>query len=366
MTDPEDVPATIALPERPPPAVAPSSMPLTGASPGRVHRQKPRVAVVTGAAGFIGLHLAQALIKDGWRVLGLDRVRGAALDELAADPRFRMVFADLVDAELRPLLDEASVVFHCAAMTGVRSSWGSRFADYADSNILATHRLAQACVDGHVPRLVLASSSSVYGPPPGRPSREDDLPRPRSPYGASKLAAEQLAAAAAHRAGATTAVVALRYFTVYGPRQRPDMLAARVLRAARTGEPVVVFGDGRQRRRYTYVDDVVAATMLAADCEVDRSAVFNVAGPRAVEVREVLDVAADVCGTPIPTRTTDRLDGDVDSTDADLTLAADRLGFTPSVPLADGLARQWAWLHSRPSRKSALVTRVPVMGGSGC
>jgi nucleoside-diphosphate-sugar epimerase len=321
--------------------------------------------VVTGATGFIGSHLARALTRDGWQVIGLDRARGVVPGELEANPRFRMVVADLIDAELRPLLDEVSVVFHCAAMTGVRSSWGSRFADYADSNLLATHRLAQACVDGHVPRLVLASSSSVYGPPPGRPSREDDLPCPRSPYGVSKLAAEQLAVAAAHRAGATTAVVALRYFTVYGPRQRPDMLVARVLRAARTGEPVVVFGDGSQRRRYTYVDDVVAATMLAADCEVDRSAVFNVAGPSAVEVREVLDLAADVCGTPIPTRTAERHDGDVDSTDADLTLAADRLGFTPNVPLVDGLARQWAWLHTRPGQ-AAPVTRVPVMGGSGC
>lgn len=361
------MPAAIASPGTPPPAVTPSSMPLSGASPGQAHRPKPRAAVVTGAAGFIGSHLAQALVGDGWRVLGLDRVRGVALGELEGDPRFRMVFADLVDAELRRLLDGASVVFHCAAMTGVRSSWGRRFADYADSNILATHRLAQACVDGHVPRLVVASSSSVYGPPPGRPSREDDLPRPRSPYGASKLAAEQLAVAAAHRAGATTAVVALRYFTVYGPRQRPDMLIARVLQAARTGEPVVVFGDGSQRRRYTYVDDVVAATMLAADCEVDRSAVFNVAGPRAVDVREVLDVAADVCGIPIPTRTTDRHDGDVDSTDADLTLAAGQLGFTPSVPLVDGLARQWDWLQSRPGRQCAdPVARVPVTGGSGC
>jgi nucleoside-diphosphate-sugar epimerase len=332
-------------------------------------------AVVTGVAGFIGSHLAEALLRGGWTVLGIDR-RGGGLgvgagvgpDKPVGDPRFRLVIADLVDADLRPLLEGVSVVFHLAAATGVRSSWGSGFADYAAANVVGTQRLVEACAEVGVPRLVLASSSSVYGSSPGRPSLEADLPAPRSPYAVSKLAAEQLAVAYAHRPAASLEVVVLRYFTVYGPRQRPDMLIARVLRAARTGEPVVVFCDGSQRRGFTFVEDAVGATALAATCQVDWSAVFNVAGGRSASVREVLDVAARVCGRPIPVVYGGGQAGDVEVTDADLTLAAEQLGYRPRVPLLEGVATQWAWLQRRqPDWCSAhAAVAVPVLGGPGC
>jgi UDP-glucuronate 4-epimerase len=374
LIDIEDLPAitgSAAVPRWPQPR-QPADLPLQSVH--AVPRRGAGTAVVTGAMGFIGSHVAEALLRRGWTVLGIDRRSdpvgrgaGVGVGRLLGTPAFRLVKADLAEADLPRLLDGVSVVFHLAAATGVRSSWGSGFAGYATANVVGTQRLVEACVEVGAPRLVVASSSSVYGPSPGRPSREDDSLAPRSPYGVSKLAAEQLAVAYAHRPGPSVEVVVLRYFTVYGPGQRPDMLIARVLRAACTGEPVVVFGDGSQRRSFTFVADAVAATVLAATCRVQRSAVFNVAGGRSASVRDVLDMATRVCGRPVPVVFGDGQAGDVEVTDADLTSAAERLGYRPRVALHEGLAAQWVWLPVQPDAGAVNGSMVvPLLGGPAC
>lgn len=314
--------------------------------------------LVTGVAGFIGSHLADGLLRQGIPVTGID-VRSPASDPGAAGNLaglvghdwFHLVVADLLTANLAPLLEDVSVVFHLAALTGVRQSWGDRFADYVRSNVLVTQRLLEACVAAEVPRLVAASSSSVYGQVGTEPSREDDPLWPVSPYGVTKLAAERLCAAYAARPGASTSVVALRYFTVYGPRQRPDMAISRILRAAVFGRGVPLYGDGAQRRDFTYVGDAVAATMAAATADV-RMAVINVGSGRSVALGDVLELVAELTGAAVPV--VRRLDqpGDVDVTCADLSRARELLGYEPSTDLADGLRIQWRWLCSQDGRTS--------------
>ncbi|HUZ25961.1 MAG TPA: NAD-dependent epimerase/dehydratase family protein [Streptosporangiaceae bacterium] len=320
--------------------------------------------LVTGVAGFIGSHLAEGLLGRGVAVTGVDS-RSPASDPGAAEnlaglvgrDDFHLVVADLVTADLTPLLEDVPVVFHLAAMAGVRRSWGDRFADYLACNVIATQRLLEACAAAEVPRLVAASSSSVYGHASTGPSREDDPLAPASPYGVTKLAAERLCAAYATRRQASTSVVALRYFTVYGPRQRPDMAISRILRAAISGRGVPLYGDGRQRRDFTYVSDAVAATMAAATADT-QMAVVNVGSGRSTTLKEVLDLVAAITGGAVPVL--HRLDqpGDVEVTAADLTRAQELLGYQPSTDLAAGLRQQWTWLTSRHHSSAHLTADV--------
>lgn len=293
-------------------------------------------AFVTGAAGFIGSHVAADLLRRDWLVTGVD-ARSPSSDPVAAenlvvlmgDSRFRFVEADVASADLAVLLEGVDVVFHMAALPGVRRSWGERFADYLTCNVLATQRLLEACGAVEVPRLVFASSSSVYGQAGSKPSRETDPLSPSSPYGVSKLAAEGLCLAYAARPGAATTVVALRYFTVYGPRQRPDMAISRIMRAATSGRTVPLCGTGAQRRDFTYISDAVNATIAAVTAGA-RAEVVNVASAHSMPLAEVLDAVAQP--------------GDVDATAAELTKARALLGYEPQVDLAEGLRRQWEWL----------------------
>jgi len=301
-------------------------------------------AVVTGAAGFVGSHLVDALLAEGWQVVGVDRRPPAGnLAAALGHPEFTFVPADLAGADLTGPLAGADTVFHLAAIPGVRGSWSDAFAEYVRSNVLATQRLLAAARTVGVGRVVYASSSSVYGDAVG-PTPESRTPAPLSPYGVSKLAGEQLCFAHTRHPAATFTAAALRYFTVYGPRQRPDMAMGRILSAALHGETFELYGDGSQRREFTYVGDVVAATIAAARLDRDW-AVLNVGGGTSVTVREVLRLAHEVTGRPVPVREVAEQPGDVAATEADLTVARRLLDFRPRVDLRTGLARQAEWLH---------------------
>ncbi|MER5689403.1 NAD-dependent epimerase/dehydratase family protein [Streptomyces sp. NPDC002205] len=302
----------------------------------------PRRAVVTGSAGFIGSHLAHALVQAGTIVIGVDRrdpstdpTAAANLAALRGLTGYHHVTADLLHCAIDPLLIDADAVFHLAGIPGVWPSWGPQFDDYLASNVLATHRVLEACTRIGVPRLVVASSSSVYGPTDGGASVEADRPKPASPYAVTKLAEEQLCLAYAERPSGPSAV-ALRYFTVYGPRQRADMFTHRALQAALTGQPLRLYGDGHQRRDFTYIDDVVAATIAAAVVPTAQGAI-NVGGGSNASLLEVINIATSLIGRDIQIQQGHARSGDVLLTRADPSRAREVLGWQPRVDLHNGL-----------------------------
>ncbi|MGI8311710.1 NAD-dependent epimerase/dehydratase family protein [Saccharopolyspora hattusasensis] len=318
-----------------------------------------RRVVVTGAAGFIGGHLAERLVKAGVLVIGVDRrdpkhdaVAATNMDAVLRAPNFVFVPADLASCPVESLLLDADAVFHLAGIPGVRPSWGPRFTDYAENNIVATQRLMEAAIRLGVPRVVVASSSSVYGPTLGA-AEETAATAPLSPYGVSKLAAESLCLAYARRADSVTSVAALRYFTVYGPRQRPDMLIGRVLAAALGGPPVRLYGGGDQCRDFTFVTDAVAATVAAATASA--AGVFNIGAGRAASVAEVVRIAGCITGARIPTSPATARDGDVPATLSDPARARDELGWSAQVDLVEGMTRHWQWLNT-PAAPSVAVS----------
>jgi nucleoside-diphosphate-sugar epimerase len=307
-------------------------------------------AVVTGAAGFIGSHLADSLLSDGHDVVGVDAfvdfypraVKERNLARARDHKAFRLFEGTIQDLDLRPVLEGAAQVFHLAAQAGVRSSWGREFALYSDHNVLATQRLLEASVAAGVPRVVYASSSSVYGDSPALPLREDAPCGPLSPYGVTKLAAEHLGRL--YERGYGLPVVSLRYFTVYGPRQRPDMAFHRFLAACRDGRPVSVYGDGEQTRDFTFVDDAVKATRRAGESGRP-GCVYNVGGGERVSVNEVLRRIGEVTGRTVEVRREPPQKGDMRDTFADTSAARRDLGFRSTVDLGEGLRKEWEWLR---------------------
>ena len=306
-------------------------------------------ALVTGVAGFIGSTLADRLVRDGVDVVGIDcftdyyprDVKERNLKSLLASPRFRLVEARLQDADLPRLLADRTHVFHLAAQAGVRKSWGRDFAVYTENNIAATQTLLEACVNAPIERLVYASSSSVYGDNVTLPVREDALPQPVSPYGVTKLAAEQLCYL--YHANYGVPAVSLRYFTVYGPRQRPDMGFHKFLRAVERNEPITVFGDGEQTRDFTFVADAVGATIAAGTRGVP-GRVYNIGGGSRVSVNQVLEIIGRVAGKSPIAAAAPAQKGDVRHTYADTSLARADLQFAPKVGLEEGLAAEHRWL----------------------
>jgi len=307
--------------------------------------------VVTGAAGFIGSHLAEALLDHGFEVTGIDAFRASYPEAdkranaagLVGRPGFELVEGDLSAMELDPLLAGADVVFHQAAQAGVRSSWGLDFDLYVRDNVIATQRLLEACVRRGVRRLVAASSSSVYGDAPTYPTTEASTTRPVSPYGVTKLAGEHLCLAYAQLGASAMTVATLRYFTVYGPRQRPDMAFRRFLGAAYAGRPITVYGDGEQTRDFTFVDDAVRANLLAMAAPF-RAEPVNVGGGRRVTLNEVLDLIGRITGRRLRTVRAPSQPGDARHTGADGARAEALLGYRPEVDLETGLAREAAWV----------------------
>jgi UDP-glucose 4-epimerase len=306
-------------------------------------------ALVTGAAGFIGSTLAERLLTDGADVIGIDSFtdyypRAAKERNLAAltrHPRFRFVETAVQAADLSALLGDRTHVFHLAAQAGVRKSWGSDFAVYTVNNIEATQVLLEACARVRLERFVYSSSSSVYGDCVPMPMREDALPQPVSPYGVSKLAAEHLCHL--YHVNFGVPAVSLRYFTVYGPRQRPDMGFYRFLRAAILGDPITVYGDGEQSRDFTFVADAVAANVAAATRGI-AGRVYNIGGGSRVSINAVLAMIGRVTGRAPLINLDLAQKGDMRHTLADTSLAHAELGFEPRVGLEDGLTAEYKWL----------------------
>ncbi|MEP7027542.1 MAG: NAD-dependent epimerase/dehydratase family protein [Candidatus Eisenbacteria bacterium] len=308
----------------------------------------PGLALVTGAAGFIGSHLGEALVARGFEVVGVDcftdyydpAIKRRNLAGLLAGPRFRLLELDLSSADLADLPARPRWVFHQAAQAGVRASWGREFESYARHNVLATQRLLERYRDVDVERVVVASSSSVYGDAERLPTTEEDLPRPYSPYGVTKLAAEHLALLYARNFGLPA--VALRYFTVYGPRQRPDMGFHRFVSALLAARPITVYGDGEQTRDFTFIADAVAANLAAAERGTAGRA-YNIGGGSRVSVNHVLAELGRLAGIAPIVEHGAAQPGDPRDTGANIARARTDLAWSPSVALAEGLARQLAW-----------------------
>jgi nucleoside-diphosphate-sugar epimerase len=307
-------------------------------------------ALVTGAAGFIGSTLVERLLERGVRVTGVDcftdyydpALKRRNVERACAHDAYALLELDLGAADLAAL-PEVDVVFHQAAQAGVRASWGADFAAYAHHNVLATQRLLERYKGAALQRFVYASSSSVYGDAERYPTDESMLPRPFSPYGVTKLAGEHLVMLYGRNFGLP--VSALRYFTVYGPRQRPDMAFHRFCRALLRGEPITVYGDGGQSRDFTYIDDAVAANLLAWERSAPQG-VYNVGGGSQVTVREAIALLEGALGARAELRFEPRPPGDPLRTRADAARLRADLGYVTQVGIEQGLAAEAAWART--------------------
>lgn len=308
-------------------------------------------ALVTGGAGFIGSHLSERLLDQGAEVTALDcftdyyprALKEANVASLRARPGYRLVEQSIAEADLESLLDGVTHVFHLAAQAGVRKSWGREFQIYTSLNVDATQTLLEACVGRPIERIVYASSSSVYGDEASIPMVEEQPLHPVSPYGVTKLAAEQLCYLYFVNHGVPA--VSLRYFTVYGPRQRPDMGFNRFFSAILAGRPVVQYGDGLQTRDFTYVADAASATAAAAVQGVP-GRVYNIGGGSRVSLLDVFGLLEKVTGRAVSIQVQPSQRGDMRDTYADTARARADLGFAPSVTLEDGLRAMYRWMEA--------------------
>ena len=307
--------------------------------------------LVTGAAGFIGSHLVQKLLASGREVIGVDSFldnyprsfKDGNLALFAGAKNFTFIPGDLLNLDLKTLLRDVEVVFHLAGQPGVRSSWGKEFNRYTENNIMATQLLLEAAKEVKPAKFVYASTSSVYGDTDDLPMREEGGTRPVSPYGATKLAAEHLCHLYCKAFGVPT--VALRFFTVYGPRQRPDMFFHIFMRALLRGDEVPLYDDGEQTRDFTYCGDIIDG-LLGAAAYPGQGEVFNLGGGSQVSLLHAIALAEKVSGRTAKLKRFDRQKGDVRHTAARLDLARSKLGYAPKVGLEEGLAAEWQWICS--------------------
>jgi UDP-glucuronate 4-epimerase len=306
--------------------------------------------LVTGCAGFIGSHLTESLLADDVEVVGVDCFNdnyGRAqklrnLDHFLRIEGFEFTPIDLARGDLVELVAECDVIYHLAAEPGVRTSWGSRFELYLRNNMLATQHLLEATAQNPVKRFVYASSSSIYGETNGAPTTEDTRPAPISPYGVTKLGGEHLCDA--YRLNAEMDTVTLRFFSVFGPRQRPDMAFNQFCRSALAGEPITIFGDGRQTRDFTYVDDVVRCTRAAATNSDAVGRTYNVGGGLRVSVLDAISTIEKIVGRTLDIQHRPRKLGDVRATAADTTRMESELGIRPTTTLESGLRAELEWM----------------------
>ncbi|MFH7027726.1 MAG: NAD-dependent epimerase/dehydratase family protein [Heteroscytonema crispum UTEX LB 1556] len=308
-------------------------------------------SIVTGVAGFIGSNLVEALLKQGEEVIGIDEfndyydpaLKRKNVAHLQSHPGFQLIEGDIQFLDWQTLLQDVDVVYHQAAQAGVRASWGAGFRAYTERNINATQILLEAAKDAkQLKRLVFASTSSVYGDAETLPTHEGICPKPVSPYGITKLAAERLCGLYQKNFGVP--FVALRYFTVYGPRQRPDMAFHKFFKSVLQDEAIPVYGDGQQTRDFTFISDAVAANLAAATAPDAVGEIFNIGGGSRVVLAEVLDTMEEIVGKPIKRNHIEKAMGDARHTAADVSKAQKILGYQPQVSLREGLTREWEWV----------------------
>lgn len=306
--------------------------------------------LVTGAAGFIGSHLAERLLSDGYRVRGVDSfldyypraIKEHNIKSLVGSKGFEFIEGDILRLDLHKLLDGAEAVFHQAAIAGVRSSWGARFDEYVRNNISGTQLLLEACKDMPLKKFVYASSSSVYGDSDELPIKETSPVRPVSPYGVTKLSGEQLAYL--YHKGYGVPVVSLRYFTVYGPRQRPDMAFHKFLKAVILDEEIDVYGTGEQTRDFTYISDAVDANIGAFTGGVNGEA-YNVGGGSRIKLIDCIRTIEEISGKKARLRFGESQRGDARHTYADVSKAKSDFGYSPVVGIREGLNEHYDWLR---------------------
>lgn len=304
--------------------------------------------LITGVAGFIGSSIARRLIKDGHDVVGIDsltdyydnNIKESNLQSITS-PRFQFIKGDINDLDLVALLGRVDIVFHEAGQPGVRKSWGNDFDIYVDENIRATQALLEAARSVTLKKFVYASSSSVYGESQEYPAQESQRCLPVSPYGVTKLAAENMCCLYAKNFAVPT--VSLRYFTVYGPGQRPDMAFTRFLRAAVTGSEIQIFGKGDQIRDFTYIDDIVEANICVALGDTLPGEIFNVAGGSSVSVNEVLQTIESMTNTKLNVKYIEKVAGDVSRTGGSIDRITTAVNWSPKVTLPHGLALHYEW-----------------------
>jgi nucleoside-diphosphate-sugar epimerase len=307
--------------------------------------------LVTGVAGFVGSHLAEKLLSENYDVVGVDkfldnyarRFKQKNLEPFLKHPKFKFLEEDLLRLNLRELLKDVSFVFHLAAQPGVRSSWGDEFVQYSQNNIMATQLLLEASKESQVKKIVYASSSSVYGDTDDLPMREEGNTRPVSPYGVSKLAAEHLCYLYWKAYGVPT--VSLRFFTVYGPRQRPDMFFHIFMDRLRKNQEVPLYDDGEQTRDFTYCGDIVDG-LLGAALYPGAGEVFNLGGGTESSVLNAIHIVEKLSGRKAKLKTFERQKGDVRHTRARLDSATEKLRYRPKISLEEGLSRQWHWIQT--------------------
>jgi UDP-glucose 4-epimerase len=311
----------------------------------------PLNSLITGVAGFIGSHLAEKLLALDHRVIGIDSFldnyerpfKEKNLGAVIHHPRFVFLNQDILRSDLRDLTRDVSYVFHLAGQPGVRSSWGKEFVRYSDNNLMATQMLLEAAKESRPAKFVYASTSSVYGDTDDLPMREEGQTRPVSPYGVSKLAAEHLCYL--YWRAFQVPTVALRFFTVYGPRQRPDMFFHIFMRGLLRDEEIPLYDDGEQTRDFTYCSDIVEGVVGAA-LYPGSGEVFNLGGGAETSLLNAIALVEKISGRKAKLRRFDRQKGDVRHTRASIEAAKAKLGYEPRIGLEMGLARQWDWIKS--------------------
>ena len=312
--------------------------------------------LVTGCAGFIGSHTTERLLLDGHRVRGVDcftdnydpALKRSHLIGVAGHPQFELIESDLVTADPHALLSGIDAVLHLAGQPGVRDSWASGFEIYVQRNITATQRLLEAAKSTNISRFAAASSSSVYGNAETYPTTELAVPQPVSPYGVTKLAAEHLCTLYAKNFAVPT--VSLRYFTVYGPRQRPDMALRRMIDLSLAGKPFPLFGDGSVSRSFTYINDVVEANLAALLSDAPSGSVCNIANESTASMTELIGLVSSALGQPVQLDHLPAAAGDAERTGGSSDLARELLGWSPSTTLEEGVAEMVAWCRQEQAR----------------